>query len=92
MGGAIVTSWRIRFAAEGPSSMRSQPGNLQAVLDDPTLSQARSFVQEARSNHIGIFDTANPLGPLGLEPFELRFLARRNLPHRWVKPRLPRRS
>ena len=48
---------------------------------DSKLSTARGFVSNARTNHLGIFDAANPLL---MQPFELRFLAGRNPPHRWV--------
>jgi len=58
------------------------PDQLKNWVDNDTrFSQARKFVKDARSNHMGIFDTNDPLL---LSPFELRFLARRNPPSRYV--------
>lgn len=45
------------------------------------LRKAREDVQQARAAQLGIFDAQNPLR---LYPFELRFLARRRPPDRWV--------
>lgn len=50
-------------------------------VNDKTLSLARRWVREARERNIGIFDESNPLR---LEPFEVRFLAQRCPPNRWV--------
>jgi hypothetical protein len=49
--------------------------------NDRELLTARTSVQTARAQHRGIFDAMNPLL---LEPFELRFLSRRELPSRYV--------
>lgn len=48
---------------------------------DMELKLARSAVQEARQQHLGLFDM---MEPCSLEPFELRFLSRRELPSRYV--------
>ena len=45
------------------------------------LRDARNFVKKAREMEIGIFDKDNPLL---LSPSELRYLARRALPDRYV--------
>ena len=45
------------------------------------LRSAREAVQKARANGIGIFE---PNDPLQIHPFELRFLADRRPPLRWV--------
>lgn len=59
-----------------------QPGNIQAVANAANgLGPARQWVHAARQQQHGIFEAGNPLR---LEPFELRFLARRSPPHRWV--------
>ena len=57
------------------------PGDLSAILADASLRAARDDVHAARLARIGIFDGHEPLR---LEPFELRFLARRETPSRWV--------
>lgn len=58
------------------------PGTANDVAEgDSALRDARNAVRTARLNGIGIFD---PADPLRLEPFELRFLARRTAPSRWV--------
>jgi hypothetical protein len=49
--------------------------------EDKTLRSAREWFRNARQQKTGIFDEQNPLR---LEPFELRFLARRCPPNRWV--------
>jgi endonuclease YncB( thermonuclease family) len=51
------------------------------VSNDQRLSQARQFVRNARNARIGIFDASDPLVLL---PFELRFLARREMPTRYI--------
>ena len=48
---------------------------------DTTLKQARDSIRLARQQQIGIFDAAQPLK---LQPFEVRFLARRNPSNKWV--------
>lgn len=45
------------------------------------LNNARQLVSEARNKKIGVFDSQNPLKLL---PFELRFLARRASPDRYI--------
>jgi hypothetical protein len=58
------------------------PKTAKTVADaDLALREARESVQHARANHLGIFDA---MDPLAFEPFEVRFLARRTLPSRWV--------
>lgn len=73
------------FRAHG-SLMDGVPtaGDMSAVITDPGLAQARTFVQQARSDENGIFGNDQPSGPLMLELFELRFLARQRAPSRWV--------
>ncbi len=46
-----------------------------------SLTAARNAVVDARQHHRGIFDATEPLQ---LEPFELRMLARRSPPERWL--------
>ena len=53
----------------------------QLAEEDEALSQARQWVRTARQEKLGIFDGSDPLRLL---PFELRFLARRSPPDRWV--------
>jgi endonuclease YncB( thermonuclease family) len=48
---------------------------------DDKLRQARDAVRAAREAELGLFDRQDPLR---LQPFELRFLADRRLPERWV--------
>lgn len=58
------------------------PGNANNVAnEDETLKSARKWVSDAREQKIGIFDRHNPLE---IQPFEVRFLARRRPPNRWV--------
>jgi endonuclease YncB( thermonuclease family) len=66
------------------SSLRDavpDPANPAGNGNAGALHRARTWVKEARANEIGLFD-AN--APLRLESFELRFLARRKPPDRWV--------
>lgn len=60
-----------------------EPDKFKACVqeEDPSLPEARRSVRDAREKRIGIFDEKNPLM---LEPFELRFLARREAPFRRV--------
>ena len=51
------------------------------INNDEILNLARESFRDARQQEIGIFDANNPLR---LEPFEVRFLARRQPPDRWV--------
>ena len=75
---------------------RKQPSLLDAVpkpghlITDSSLNQARQAVRNARTDHLGIFEVADPLKLL---PFEVRYLARtvkhgnqefRGGPDRWV--------
>jgi len=48
---------------------------------DESLRLAREGIQDARQQKVGVFDAYDPLR---LEPFEVRFLARRCPPNRWV--------
>jgi endonuclease YncB( thermonuclease family) len=48
---------------------------------DNALGQARKWVREARAGSVGLFQANDPLK---LQPFEVRFLARRKPPDRWV--------
>jgi endonuclease YncB( thermonuclease family) len=58
------------------------PGSAADLADsDPALRAARTWTQHARTQHLGLHDAANPLR---LQPFELRFIARRQPPDRWV--------
>lgn len=53
----------------------------QLAEENRELKTARDFVRTARTKHLGIYDT---MVPCALEPFELRFLSRRQLPSRYV--------
>jgi hypothetical protein len=56
--------------------------NFQETINkSKRLCDARDFVKKARDLEIGIFDKNTPLLLL---PFELRYLARRGLPDRYV--------
>jgi endonuclease YncB( thermonuclease family) len=59
------------------------PGSANDVADRPgtPLAAARRAVREARQQKIGIFYCA---APLRIEAFEIRFLARRQPPDRWL--------
>ncbi|MEZ6125275.1 MAG: hypothetical protein R3C49_19170 [Planctomycetaceae bacterium] len=58
------------------------PGKARDMAEnDRELQTARAHVRNARQQHLGIFDT---MEPLLLEPFELRFLSRRELPGRYL--------
>jgi len=59
-----------------------EPGSVtETVRRSDTLREARELTQHNRANHIGIFEAADPLR---LQPFELRYLAGRRVPDRWV--------
>jgi endonuclease YncB( thermonuclease family) len=59
-----------------------KPGQAQQAANaDKTLREARQLVQQARADKLGIFEANDPLR---LEPFELRYLAGRRLPSRWL--------
>lgn len=55
------------------------PAQLKKWIDSPRLNQSRDFTRQARENRQGIFKD----GPI-LAPNELRFLARRRAPDRYV--------
>ena len=58
------------------------PDKVQNLVEsNGELQRAREAVQNARQKHFGLFDA---MDPLLLEPFELRFLSRRQLPSRYV--------
>ena len=58
------------------------PGTANTLAEQPgALRVARGFVRDARNQQLGLFEAADPLRLL---PFELRFLARRSPPERWV--------
>ncbi len=58
------------------------PGRAAAVADEEkTLRQAREMIRTARAEKRGLFDANDPLR---LEAFELRYLAGRRLPGRWL--------
>jgi hypothetical protein len=58
------------------------PGTANQIAEStPALRRARDFVRQARINEIGIF---NPINPLLFEAFEIRYLGRRQPPHRAV--------
>ena len=59
--------------------MAADPDTILAKA--PSLRTARSYVAEARNGGLGFF---NPARPIGFDAFELRFLARRSKPSRWV--------
>jgi hypothetical protein len=59
-----------------------KPGTANHVATtEPALASARASVAAARQGKFGLFDAADPLR---LQPFEVRFLARRQPPDRWV--------
>lgn len=67
---------------ESIAKAADSPGKFRARINrDKTLKSAREWVRDARRRKIGIFDATDPLR---LEPFEVRFLARRHPPDRWV--------
>jgi endonuclease YncB( thermonuclease family) len=65
----------LRSVGENPAAFR------QKLRQSPKLTAARAWVGAARTAQIGVFEAANPLRLL---PFELRFLAQRRAPNRWV--------
>jgi endonuclease YncB( thermonuclease family) len=56
------------------------PGTANQI-NDPQFQAARAAFRAAREQHKGIYDAQ---GPLLLEPFEVRFLAQRRAPNRWI--------
>jgi endonuclease YncB( thermonuclease family) len=68
--------------AQSPDRAVPHPADIPAVATGQTaLGPARASVQAARAGAVGVFA---PADPLRLAPFELRFLASRTVPHRWV--------
>jgi endonuclease YncB( thermonuclease family) len=58
------------------------PGHAKDVAEgEPTLRRTRQWVRDARERKIGLY--AEP-DPLVVQPFEVRFLGRRQPPDRWV--------
>lgn len=53
----------------------------QMAETNTDLSRARNFARQARTNRIGVFNSANPLR---FEAFEVRYLGRREAPNRAV--------
>ena len=67
---------------ESPVRALPRPGDQSSLATRAdALGKARQWVRQARHAQIGLF---SPGRTLTLEPFELRFLARRQLPSRWV--------
>ena len=64
-------------------SVELSPSNFRnKIKHDSKLRFARESVRKARDeDKNGIYDSNNPLK---IQPFELRFLAQRRLPNRWV--------
>jgi endonuclease YncB( thermonuclease family) len=54
---------------------------VETAAKEQTLRDARAWVRQARADKRGVYAAADPLR---LAPFELRFLAGRNPPRRWV--------
>jgi hypothetical protein len=58
------------------------PGTANDIANkDGSLRLAREWIRDARQQKDGVYDAHEPLR---LEPFEVRFLARRSPPSRWV--------
>ena len=58
-----------------------QPGTAAEVAErESALREARRLVAQARADKLGVFGADG----LRLEPFELRFLAQRRRPNRWI--------
>lgn len=58
------------------------PGTVaRAAAADPALAAARAAVKAARRRQVGLYEAARPLR---LQAFELRMLARRQPPDRWL--------
>jgi len=83
---AAVTPY---FIWPNVSPFRKFPNILEAVIppfmanqiQDPRLGEARQAYAEARLRQVGVYAADHPLR---LYPFELRFLAGRRAPNRWV--------
>ena len=68
--------------AQSVTAAVPDPANIGQVPNGSSgLGPARQWAQHARQQQLGIFDASDPLQ---LEPFELRLLARRRPPPRWV--------
>jgi len=74
-----IDPWRssgsLTDAALSPEQFRQQ------ATASGALAEARRAIAQARADESGIFETGNPLR---IHPFELRFLAQRRTPDRWV--------
>lgn len=57
------------------------PGKVAEAAGEGSLGAARKSVREARERRLGVFETEDPLRLLA---FEVRFLAGRRAPDRWV--------
>lgn len=57
------------------------PPGTASQIADPQFQMARASFRKTREQHKGIYDAEDPLL---LEPFEVRFLAQRRAPSRWV--------
>ncbi|WP_417069855.1 hypothetical protein [Niveibacterium terrae] len=66
---------RLRSAVPAPGSAA------HIASTDEKLAQAREWYKSNREAGVGVFD---PEDPLLLQPFELRYLAQRRAPERWV--------
>jgi len=60
------------------------PGGAADVAGEGSLGAAREAVKEARRRGLGIWGEDEAQGALRLEAFEIRYLARRQPPDRWV--------
>jgi endonuclease YncB( thermonuclease family) len=58
-----------------------EPGSARTIAEAGALGRARAAVRRARETGLGVWDHADPLALL---PFELRFLAGRRAPDRYV--------
>lgn len=62
-----------------------RPGEVGLWLANaPKLEEARRSVRQARNRAVGVFEAAPGIGKLWLLPFELRYLADRRAPDRFV--------
>lgn len=64
-----------------PAAVPAPGTAAQLAARERSLRNARRWVQEARDRHDGLYEQEDPLRLL---PFELRLLARRQPPDRWV--------
>jgi endonuclease YncB( thermonuclease family) len=70
-----------RRAPSLPDAVPAPGTAAQLAATERSLHQARRWVQQARDRYQGLYQQQEPLRLL---PFELRFLARRQPPDRWV--------